>query len=207
MQDSPRVLEISASSRNHDSVSRRLSKDFIDALRQRDAAVSVVRRDLADGVPFINASWVEATFTPVDERSERHREALAFSDELVAELQAADTIVIATPMYNFGIPAALKAWIDLIARAGVTFRYTETGPEGLLKDKKAYVIVASGGVPVGSPVDFVTPYLKHALAFLGIDDVEIVAADQLNSRAEESVDLARARIAELVHTGASNVAA
>ena len=207
MKKSFGVLEVTASSRVQGSVSRGLSDNLLDALRQRDDAVSVVRRDLADGVPFIDASWVEATFTPVEERSERHCEALAFSDELVAELQAADTIVIATPMYNFGIPAALKAWIDLIARAGVTFRYTATGPEGLLKDKKVYVIVASGGVPVGSPVDFVTPYLKHALAFVGIDDVEIVAADQLNSRAEESVDLARARIAELVHTGASNVAA
>ena len=207
MHNSPRVLEISASSRNRDSVSRRLSQDLLDALRQRDDAVSVVRRDLADGVPFIDATWVEATFTPVEGRSERHREALAFSDDLVAELQAADTIVIATPMYNFGIPAALKAWIDLIARAGVTFRYTASGPEGLLKNKKAYLIVATGGVPVGSAVDFVTPYLKQALAFVGINDVEIVAADQLNSRAEESVDLARARIAELVHTGSSSAAA
>lgn len=87
----------------------------------------------------------------------------------------------------------------MIARARLTFRYTENGPEGLLRDKKAYLVVATGGVPVGSPMDFATPYLRHALAFVGITDVEIVAADRLNSGAEESVDKARAQIADLIH--------
>ncbi len=207
MKNSLSVLEVTASRRSQDSVSRGLSNDLLDALRQRFGTVDVVTRDLADGLPFVDAGWIEATFTPEEERSQRHRDALAFSDELVAELQDADTIVFTVPMYNFGIPAVLKAWVDLIARARVTFRYTENGPEGLLKGKKAYIIVTTGGVPVGSPVDFATPYLKQALAFVGIDDVEIVAADRLNRNAEDAIDRARAKIADLVHTEAGGVAA
>lgn len=201
------VLEISASGRKIDSVSRLLSRDLANALRQRHGILELAHRDLADGLPFVDAKWIEATFTAEEDRDSGHRDALAFSDNLVAELQAADTIIIGTPMYNFGIPAVLKAWVDLIARARLTFHYTENGPEGLLKGKKAYIVVATGGVPVGSPMDFATPYLKQALAFVGIDDVEIIAADQLNSKAEESIDSARAKIAELVHSSAGGVAA
>jgi FMN-dependent NADH-azoreductase len=102
-------------------------------------------------------------------------------------------------MYNFSISAALKSWIDMIARAQLTFRYTENGPVGLLTGKKAYVVVATGGVAVGSPMDFATPYLRHALAFLGITDVEVIAADGVNSNADESMDRARAKIADLIH--------
>ncbi len=103
-------------------------------------------------------------------------------------------------MYNFGIPAALKAWIDMIARARLTFRYTADGPEGLLKGKKAYLVYASGGVPVNSAADFATPYLRHALAFVGITDVEVITADRLNSDAGSAMDRARQRIADLVFT-------
>ncbi|MCH8159834.1 MAG: NAD(P)H-dependent oxidoreductase, partial [Proteobacteria bacterium] len=130
---------------------------------------------------------------------EQQRKTLAYSDTLVAELQNADVLVIGVSMYNFSITATLKAWIDMIARARLTFRYTENGPQGLLSGKKAYLVVATGGVPVGSPMDFATPYLRHALAFVGITDVEIVAADRLNSEAEESLNKAREQIANLVH--------
>ena len=109
-------------------------------------------------------------------------------------------LVIGSPIYNFGVPAALKAWVDMIARARLTFRYTANGPEGLLIGKKAYVVIASGGVPVDSAVDFATPYLRQALSFVGISDAEVIAADQLNKKAEESIDAARMRIAELIHT-------
>ena len=102
-------------------------------------------------------------------------------------------------MYNFGIPSVLKAWIDQVARARITFRYTENGPEGLLKGKKAFVIVPSGGVPVGSEVDFATPYLRHALAFIGITDVEFIGARGADRGNQEALDEARARIADLVH--------
>jgi len=194
-----RILEVSASGRTGSSASRQLTRDLIAALDDRHGNVEVVRRDLAAGVPFVNEAWIEANFTPDEARTEQHRAALAFSDSLVAELKEADILVIGIPVYNFSIPAALKAWIDMIARARLTFRYTENGPEGLLKGKKAYLVVATGGVPVGSSVDFATPYLRHALAFVGISDVEVIAADKLNSQAEESMDRARARIAELVH--------
>ncbi len=195
----PKILEINASARKHGSLTRQLSDDLVAALEDRFGGVELTRRDLADGMPYINENWIEANFTADDERTARHQETLAYSDELVQELEAADTLVIGAPIYNFSIPAALKAWIDMIARARKTFRYTEDGPRGLLTNKKAYVIVASGGVSVGSPADFATPYLKHALSFIGIDDVEVIAAEQVNLHPSESMDQARAQIAELVH--------
>ena len=194
------VLEISASGRHNDSVSRMLTNELIEALELREGRLSIARRDLADGVPLVDEAWINANFTPDEDRNAEQRETLRLSDALVAELQAADVIVIGSPIYNFGVPAALKAWIDMIARARLTFRYTPDGAEGLLKGKKAYIVIASGGVPVDSAVDFATPYLRHALQFVGITDVEVIAADQLNMRADESIDAARVRIAELIHT-------
>ena len=101
------------------------------------------------------------------------------------------------------MPASLKAWVDMVARARLTFRYTENGPEGLLKQKKAYLVVGSGGVPVDSEMDYATPYMRHALRFLGITDIDVVTAAQQNMRGEEAIGEARAQIAHLVHTGAS----
>lgn len=195
-----RILEVSASGRSRDSVSRMLGADLIDALEARHGNIELQRRDLSRGMPFVDEAWIEANFTAPEDRSAAQRAALAESDALVAELQAADVLVIGTPIYNFGIPAALKAWVDMIARARLTFRYTEDGPVGLLDGRKAYVVIASGGVPVDSAVDFATPYLRHALGFIGIRDVEVIAADQLNSKAGESIDAARLRIADLIHT-------
>lgn len=194
-----KVLEVSASARVNGSASRELSRNLIDALSDRHGDIQVRRRDLSDGIPFVEEAWIEANFTPEESRTQKHRDALAISDSLVAELKDADVLVIGVPIYNFNVPASLKAWIDMVARARLTFRYTENGPEGLLQGKKAYLVVATGGVPVGSPVDFATPYLKHALGFIGISDIEIIAADRLNSQADEAMDAARARIAELIH--------
>jgi FMN-dependent NADH-azoreductase len=194
-----RILEVSASGRRADSVSRMLSRDIVAALESRHGAVGVTRRDLADGVELVDEAWISANFTAEEERTAAQHDRLAESDALVAELKQADVVVIGAPIYNFGIPASLKAWVDMIARARLTFRYTENGPEGLLQGKKAYVVVASGGVPVGSAIDFTTPYLRHALRFVGITDVEIIAADQLNQNAANSIDAARARIADLIH--------
>ena len=205
MQDTNRntplnVLEVAASGRNDGSVSRMLSADLIAALEERHGRITLTRRDLNKGLSLVDEAWINANFTAAEERSAEQRAVLAESDALVAELKAADVLVIGAPIYNFGVPAALKAWIDMVARARLTFRYTENGPKGLLDGKKAYLVVASGGVPVDSAVDFATPYLRHALAFIGIDDIEVIAAEQLNSKAEESIDAARVRIAELVHT-------
>lgn len=194
------ILEISASGRGQDSVSRMLTNTIVDALQRRVVDVDVVRRDLSEGIPFVDAAWIAANFTAEAERTAEQRTALALSDTLVDELQQADVLVIGAPIYNFGVPAALKAWVDMIARARKTFRYTQNGPEGLLKGKRAYVVIASGGVPVDSPVDFATPFLRQALRFVGITDIEVIAAEQLNSKAAASVDAARARIADLVAT-------
>jgi len=177
-----------------------LTAELIAALESHYDTIDVARRDLADNVPFVNDAWIAANFTPEEARSTEQRDALAYSDALVSELRDADAIVIGVPIYNFSIPAALKAWIDMISRARLTFRYSENGPVGLLQGKKAYIVVASGGVPVGSDYDFATPYLRHALAFVGITDVEFIAAEQLNSKRDESIDAARMKIADLVYT-------
>ena len=193
------ILEISSSGRHDGSITRALSGDLIAALLDRSRTSHVTRRDLSAGVPFVNDAWIEANFTPDEIRTQKHRDTLAYSDELVTELRAADVLVIGVPVYNFSIPATLKAWIDMVARARLTFRYTENGPEGLLAGKKVYLIVATGGVAVGSAMDFATPYLRHALSFLGISDVEIIAADRVNADQDESMDRARQEIADLIH--------
>ena len=200
MKQTTRILEINTSVRQDASISRQLTADLIAALEDRHSHVEVTRRDIGAGLPFIDAAFARAKDTPPELVDPADEDAMTLSDELVAELAAADVLVIGAPIYNFSIPATLKAWIDLVARPRLTFRYTENGPQGLLDGKKAYVIIASGGVPVDSAVDFATPYLRHALGFIGITDVEVIAAEQLNSRAEESIDAARVRIAELIHT-------
>jgi len=194
-----KILEINTAARYEGSVSRDLVADLVNALEDRFGSADIQRRDLAKGLPFIDEEWVTANTTPEEERSEHHRRTLAHSDELVAELQDADVLVIGAPIYNFSVPAVLKAWIDMVARARLTFRYTENGPEGLLTGKKAYVVVPSGGVPVGSEVDFATPYLRHALAFIGITDVEFVGAKGADRDDGQALDSARANIAELIH--------
>ena len=198
-----RILEVSASGRHHGSTSRTLTGELIAALESDRGSVQVRRRDLADGLPFVDDAWIAANFTADEDRDSVQRDVLVYSDQLVSELQEADVIVLGVPIYNFSIPAALKAWIDMIARARLTFRYTENGPEGLLKNKKAYIVISSGGVAVGSDYDFASPYLRHALAFVGITDIEFIAAEQLNSKSDESIDAARVRIAELVYTSSS----
>lgn len=196
--DTPRVLVISASARQEGSISRTLTADLLAALSDRHGDLDVQYRDVSAGVPFIDGAWVEANFTPAESRTDEQRHKLAFSDELVAELRRADMLVIAAPIYNFSVPATLKAWIDMIARARVTFRYTDSGVEGLLQGKKAYVLAPSGGVPVGSAVDFATPYLRHTLGFVGITDVEIIGAQGADRDGGAALNAARAHIAEIV---------
>ncbi len=177
-----KVLKIDASGRTEGSVSR----DMSDRIAKRMAnGGKIVSRDLNDHLPFIDEDWIGANFTPADDRTEDQKQKLALSDSLIEELRAADTLVIGTPVYNFGIPATLKAWVDQIARAGVTFRYTEDGPEGLLKGKKAVVAFASGGVPMGAAMDHVTPYLKTLLGFVGITEIEFLDTDGLNAKLEK----------------------
>jgi FMN-dependent NADH-azoreductase len=191
------ILHIDSSMRHSGSVTRALTAKLVARLRAASPTARTLHRDLAKGVPLVGETWIGANFTDPAERDDTQREALSRSDELVAEIKAADTLVIGLPIYNFGLPAALKAWIDMIARARETFRYTEAGPEGLMTGKRALVVVASGGVPVGSAVDFATPYLRHALAFMGITDVEFIAADQLMADADAAIASAEDRIAQV----------
>ena len=184
------ILRIDASARTDASVSRGLA-DRIEA--KLDGTVT--RRDVGQAtLPHVTGTWVASNFTPADERDADARAALALSDELVAELQAADTILISSPIYNFSIPASLKAWIDLVCRAGLTFKYTESGPVGLLENKRVIVAMASGGTEVGSDIDYASPYLRHVLKFIGLTDVTFVAADQMGARGDEAVEAARAQI-------------
>ncbi|MEG3767592.1 FMN-dependent NADH-azoreductase [Alteromonas sp. 14N.309.X.WAT.G.H12] len=174
------VLAVNASGRYQDSLTRQVSAMLIDELKNQRADLEVNERDLAQGLPFVDQQWIGANFTDPDQRDPQQKQTLAFSDELVKELQHADTIVIGSPVYNFGVPAALKAWVDLVARARLTFRYTENGPEGLVNNKKVYLVMASGGVPIGSAMDFATPYIQHVLGFLGMTDVTVVDATKID---------------------------
>ncbi|WP_299502158.1 NAD(P)H-dependent oxidoreductase [uncultured Roseobacter sp.] len=183
------ILHIDASARLAGSTTRQLTSRIVEKL-----GGDVIRRDLTDALPQINEVWVNANFTPADQRSEAQEQALALSDALVAEIKAADVIVIGAPVYNFGVPAALKAWIDLIARAGLTFAYTENGPKGLLEGKRAVIALATGGTPVGSEIDFASGYLRHIMGFIGISDVDIIAADRVMADAEKAMADATASI-------------
>ena len=173
------ILRIDSSARRDGSETRALSDALIGRI-EATANTTVTRRDLAVDAPsLVNEAWVGANFTDPAARSDAQVAELDASDALVAELEAADVIVIGAPIYNFSIPAVLKAWIDMVARAGVTFRYGENGPEGLLNNKKAYVVMASGGVPIGSAMDFASPYLRHLLGFSGIQDVHFISAAEV----------------------------
>jgi FMN-dependent NADH-azoreductase len=184
------ILRIDASARYTDSVSRALGDDFIAA--RPDA--KVITRDLAKATPQVTEEWVGATFTPPEARTEAQRKVLEFSDELVAELAAADEILLTTPLYNFSAPASFKAWVDLIARAGVTFKYTETGPIGLLDNKPVTIIVSSGGVALGSPVDFFSAHARQVFSFVGITDVTFVGAQ---GGSEDAIAGAKAELVKL----------
>jgi len=171
----PTILHIDASARLKDSTTRSLSRQVIDQL----ATAEVIRRDLAAPLPLINEDWIGANFTPTDQRSDEQKQVLALSDQLVEEIIRADTLVIGLPIYNFSIPAVFKAWIDLVARVGISFRYTDAGPVGLLGGKRAIITVASGGTAIGSDGDFATDYVRHVLGFIGITDITFIAADAM----------------------------
>lgn len=167
------VLHINASGTMTGSVSRTATAKLLAGL----APTRVITRDLAQTpLPQVDETWITTRLIPQDDLTPDDRAVLALSDDLIAEVQAADVILIGVPMYNFGIPASLKLWIDLIARPGVTFSYTSDGPVGLVDGTRAIVAVASGGVPVDSPADFATPHLRHVLGFVGIKDITVHVA-------------------------------
>lgn len=188
------ILHLDASPRLSDSVTRDLTSKIVS----RWPKAQVIRRDLAKNpVPQLTDAWIAANFTPADQRSPEQAAELALSDALINEVTQADTLVIGLPVYNFAPPAALKAWIDHVARAGVTFRYTENGPEGLIHGKRIILAMASGGTGAGSEIDFASTYMRHILGFVGMTDVTLVAADQMALDAETSLAKASGQIEEL----------
>ena len=182
-----KILRIDASARYQNSVSRQLTDELIARMQSLEPDTEVVVRDLAQGVPLLTEPMVIAYNTPAEDRTAEQKDLLSVSDELIVELKAADKIVIGCPIYNFSVPAALKAYIDLVARAGLTFNYSSEGPVGLLSDRPTYLIITSGGTPVGSDIDFTSGYLKHVLGFIGIHNVEIIAADSLSRTGSEKL--------------------
>jgi FMN-dependent NADH-azoreductase len=188
---SKNILRIDASMRKTDSYSRDLLDKLIKQLNgEKGINVKVTTRDLADGISLINEQWIAANFTAIDERNEDQHKSLIASDTLVDELNKAELIVIGLPIYNFGVPAAFKAWIDQVVRSKLTFQYTDTGPVGLLNNKKAYIIVASGGTKLGTELDFISDYVRHVLGFIGITDITFI--DSSSVGLDESKVLAHA---------------
>lgn len=191
------ILRVDASARIDGSISRQLGDEVIQSLSSGHE-LAVQTRDLTENAPrFVDSDWIAANTTPAEQRSDKHEADLSLSDQLVSELLSADVLLITTPIYNFGVPASLKAWIDMIARAGVTFRYTENGPVGLLENKRAIITLASGGTAVNSPIDFATPFLKHIMGFIGIHQVDVIAADALAKDAQNTIKAASDSIISL----------
>lgn len=196
------LLKINASISSDQGQSSRLADQFIGALRLRQPDLSVQVRDVAaaGAIPHLDGERFGAFLAKPDERSAAQRAVIAYSDSLIDELKRADVIVIGLPMYNFGVPSQLKAYFDHIARAGVAFRYGDTGPVGLLTGKKAYVFATRGGFYAGTPMDTQTGYVRDFLRFIGITDVEFVYAEGLAVSAqsrEAGLAKAAAEIARL----------
>ncbi|WDD96225.1 NAD(P)H-dependent oxidoreductase [Burkholderia sp. FERM BP-3421] len=189
------ILQINSAARSQGAQSTLLADELTAKLQQSNPGATVtVRNLLADALPHLDDAVLGAFFTPVDQRSPEQSAIVAKSDALIDELRAADVIVIGAPLYNFGVSSQLKTYFDWIARAGVTFRYTANGPEGLITGKKVHVVSARGGKYAGTPNDTQTPFLKTFLGFVGMTDVSFIYAEGLNLGPESaSASLAGAR--------------
>lgn len=191
------ALVVNSSGRTEQSVSRKLTAELVAELAAKHPGLHITDRDVAAGLPFVNDLMISGFYIPAEQRTPEQTQALALSDQLVQELIATDVLVIGAPIYNFTVPAALKAWVDLICRAGLTFAVSPAGYEGLLHGKKAYVMVTSGGVPVGSAYDLTSSYLRQVLGFVGITDVTFIGAGQLAILGEQPIADAQAAIQQL----------
>ncbi|QJR79403.1 FMN-dependent NADH-azoreductase [Alteromonas pelagimontana] len=182
------VLAIYASLSQQGGNSTKLVRSYLDTFSNK-SDVTVVERDLvADNLDHLSAAEMGAWMTSADERTQEQQALVRVSDDLIAELKNADEIVLGVPMYNFGIPSVLKAWIDRIARAGVTFRYTASGPEGLITGKRVTIFAARGGQYLGTELDTQSKYLVHFFNFIGITDVRFVYAEGLNMGADSATE-------------------
>ncbi|MGN8276585.1 FMN-dependent NADH-azoreductase [Pseudomonas sp. SMN5] len=196
-----RVLIIESSARQQDSVSRQLTQTFISQWKAAHPADEISVRDLAiNPVPHLDAHLLGGWMKPAEQRSDTENASLERSNELTDELLAADVLVMAAPMYNFAIPSTLKAWLDHVLRAGVTFKYTPTGPQGLLSGKRAFVLTARGGIHAGGSTDHQEPYLRQVMAFIGIHDVTFIHAEGMNLGGdfqEKGINQANAKLSQV----------
>lgn len=175
-----KILQINTAARSEGANSSKLADAISSRLKVKHPEAVLEVRDLAANPhPVLDEAALGALFTPPDQRTPEQAARVALDDALIAQTQSADVIILGVPMYNFGVPVQLKTWIDAIARAGVTFRYTENGPEGLIKGKKVYLALARGGIYRDTPNDSQVPYLKTVLGFLGMTDIECVYAEGL----------------------------
>src|SRR5580658_2594872 len=189
------LLQIKASISHDQGLSSQLANNFVAAYRKSHPAAKVLVREVASAepVPHLNGERFGAFIARPEARTDAQHAVVAYSDALIDELKRADIVVIGLPMYNFGVPSQLKAYFDHIARAGETFRYTATGPVGLLTGKKVYVFAARGGLYAGSALDTQTSYVRDFLRFVGIEDIEFVYAEGLAISAEsKAAGLAKA---------------
>lgn len=174
------ILQVNASARREGGHSTRLANQIVARLQADHPDARLMLRDLGTTPhPVLDEAALGALFTPAGERTPEQAARVALDDALIAEIQAADVVVLGVPMYNFGVSVQFKTWIDAIARAGVTFRYTSEGPEGLLKGKQVYVAIAAGGLHKGSERDSIVPFVKTVLGFLGMTDVRFIHAEGL----------------------------
>lgn len=185
------ILHIDSAVTGEESVSCKLTADVVVRLRAANPDATLTYRDLNEGVPAIDNAWYKAVRKAPENPTEEQQKLISISDAYLKEVQDADVLVIGSPIYNFALTAQLKNWIDQITRVGITFRYTEAGPEGLLKGKRAVIAYSSAGTPLGSEIDFASGYLRHILAFNGITDINFVAADRL--AVDRDAGLARAK--------------
>jgi FMN-dependent NADH-azoreductase len=199
------ILFVSSSPRGADSYSHQIARGIVEELQREYPAAPVVVRDVASNpLPHVGAAFVTGRVLPAEQRSAAEAEAIAASDVLIDELEAADVAVIAVPMYNFGLPSTLKAWIDHIVRPGRTFSYSKSGPQGLLQDKKVILVLARGGIYSAGPMqqfDFQESYLRTVLAFIGITNVYTVHVEGVALGEEalgKAMDSARKQAAEVV---------
>jgi FMN-dependent NADH-azoreductase len=192
------ILQVNSSARRQGSHSTRLAERIVARLRAAHPEATLAVRDLtATPHPVLDETALSALFTPPSQRTPEQAARVALDDALIAQVQAADIVVLGVPMYNFGVSAQLKNWIDAISRAGVTFRYTAQGPEGLVKGKKVYVALARGGRYRNTPADTQVPYLRTVLGFLGMTDVTFVYAEGLALGAEAERDAIAAAYDEI----------
>lgn len=194
------ILKINSSANKNTSVSRNEVDSIVTKLSEKHPNAKVVNRDVAySNLPFLTDEFLAAIFNP-QELSAAQREATRISDQLIQEIVTSDVLVIGAPMYNFGIPASLKAYFDLIARAGKTFKYSDHGfPIGLLENKKAIVVITSGGVALDSPMDFSKNYISTFLGFLGIKDVDFIALDENKFKLEEKRKIAAQKLTSILN--------